>query len=100
MRSLEEMSKHVRNDERTLVMQRIPGQNVLTNTGMIDNRIYKGETNMKIVRDPTTMMWNFKYEHGVLPEKLKCTFTSFREIIRFANDYFKKRNLEIVEIID
>lgn len=89
-----------RSDDRILVLRPMEGKNSLTNIGMIDNKLFTGENKLHGIMDPETCHWHFKYEMGVLPSPLKSNFTSFKKLKDYAVDYFKKRNIDIIEIID
>lgn len=88
-------------NDRALVLKRIdesksPG----TTTGIVDNRLFTNENTLRAVRDPVNSLWRLRYKTGLLPGPLKQKFTSFSELMRFAEAYFKKRNMKIVEVVD
>jgi hypothetical protein len=89
-----------RSDDRIIVLEPIEGQHVLSSTGLIDNRLFKGGNTLHGVREPQSNLWCFKYEVGGLPEPLKQKFTHFRPLLAYAEDYFKRRGLRIVKVID
>lgn len=97
---LKTLSEHMRAEERTLVVKPIPGKKTLSATGLLDSRIFTGEHKIQIHVDPFTNLWIFKYSQGTLPAKLKQKFTSYASIMKFAHDYFSKRNLMIEKVID
>ena len=85
--------------DRVLVLKVKDGKAPLTSTGLVDNRLFSGENNLHGVMDPQSCLWSFKYEMGGLPPALKDQkFTSFSVLKRYAEEYFKKRNIEIVEV--
>lgn len=92
----------MRSDDRILVIRPMEGKQDVDSRGLIDPRIFKGEgKNLHGVMDPATCLWEIKYEHGALPLHLKGQqFTNFSKLLAFAREYFNKRNLEIVEVID
>jgi hypothetical protein len=90
----------MRKDTRTLVLQQIPGQKTLSSTGLADPRLFTGENKLLAIRDMQTSLWGFKYLMGGLPEPLKQQFTSFHKLYAHGRDYFKKRGIEIVEVLD
>lgn len=91
----------MRSSERILVLEPIEGQNVKTDKGLIDNRLFTGENNQVIVEmDGETLFWSFRYKSGILPEPLKQKFTTFKLAYEFAKNYFERRGLRIVEVKD
>lgn len=89
-----------RSDDRILVLEPIDGKAAKSSTGLVDPRLFNGENKLHAYCDPETRMWNMKYERGGLPDPLKGTFTTFKTLIKFTEDYFNKRNIKIKEIID
>lgn len=66
----------------------------------VDQRLVTGENKVHAVMDPEYGHWTISYEHGTAPTVLQQKFTSFPRLIAFVTDYYRKRNLEIIEIID
>lgn len=89
----------MRSGDRILVLEPVDGKAKST-TGIVDNRIFKGENALHAIQHPENSTWSFKYERGILPTPLKQTFTNFNMLYRFADDYFRKRNIKIVKVID
>jgi hypothetical protein len=90
-----------RKSDRILVIKPIDGKTPLSSTGLLDPRIFTGEgNNLHATMDTSNCIWYFKYENGGLPNELKQRFTSFNKLMDFAEIYFNKRNLKIVEVID
>lgn len=89
-----------RSTDRILVMEIIDGKAPKSSTGNVDTRIFTGENRLHAVRDPETCFWYFKYDKGGVPEALKCKFTSFKDLRKLAETYFKSRNIKITEVID
>jgi len=87
-------------NDRVLSLVPIEGKSSVATNGLVDPRLFTGENKLHIVRDPMNSMWFFKYEMGMLPEPLKQRFTTFDRAIKHATEYFKKRNIEIKEIIE
>ncbi len=70
-------------------------------TGMVDTRLFSGENALHAKMDPETCFWFLQYESGgALPQPLKVNFTSFPALKRYAEDYFRTRNIEIKEVVD
>ena len=83
---------------RELVLKPFEGKLVKGNN-LVDPGIWKGTNSLKIIQDETSL-WGFKFDKGVLPDPLKQRFTSVTKAIRFATDYFAKRNIELTEVKD
>lgn len=71
----------------------------MTTTGLVDSRLFTGENKLHGIRGPDGL-WIVKYERGIVPEVLKQKFTSFSQLTKFVEGYFKKRNIVIKEITD
>lgn len=90
----------IRDTDRILVLEKIEGDVVKTNTGLIDNRLFKGGNKLHAAFDDQSLLWGFRYESGTLPEPLRGKFTSFKKLKDFADGYFSRRGLKIVQVID
>lgn len=89
-----------RKSDRQLVLEVIPGTKMLSSIGTLDSRLFKGENELHAIMDPRTCLWFFRYKCGVLPDQLKPKFTSFAKLFKHAEEYFKKRNVRIKEVLD
>lgn len=91
----------MRRTDRILVLKPVEGKSSKSSTGLVDPRLFKGENSLHVVMDPSSCLWSFKYEQGGLPFPLRdVSFTSFGKALNHAKEYFKSRNVEIVEIKD
>lgn len=86
-------------NDRLVICRKMEGKNALSSSGLIDNRIFTGENNLHIIQGPDAL-WHFKYDHGMLEQKLKQKFTTFTAIKNFITDYMARRNIEVKEIIN
>ena len=86
--------------ERELVLKTIDGKQAKNSTGMVDPRVLSSEVKLFAVLDPTHMLWSLKYTAGVLPQPLRERWTSINTLRQQVGEYFKTRNIEIVEIRD
>lgn len=92
---------NVRSDDRILVIRPVEGKDPLSSKGLTDKRLWTGENKVHAILDPMTMLWCIRYEIGAPPPAVRDqNFTSFRALMIYIKDYFEKRNLEIVEVID
>lgn len=85
-------------DDRILQVSPIEGKVAKSSSGLLDPRLYTGDNRIHAVMNPSTRLWSFKYEQGLVPNSLKQEFTSFTKLLKFAQAYFKNRNLQIKEI--
>lgn len=92
---------NLRSTNRTLVLKPIEGQRPLATSGLPDPRLFTGEQGVKVMMDPQTCLWQFQYTNkGILPEALKGVFTSFGAAMRHAENYFRKRNVQVTAVRD
>jgi hypothetical protein len=66
-------------------------------TGAVDNRLFTGENRLHAIMDGNCL-WRLRYDSGLLQQPLRQTFTSFKILRKFVEDYFRRRNIEIKEI--
>jgi hypothetical protein len=97
---MDSLESKMRSPDRILVLEHIPGLSPKKNTGLVDTSLFTGTNQLHAKMDPETTFWSFQYERGVLPEPLKQKFTSFKVLMKHADEYFKKRNIQIKEIKD
>jgi hypothetical protein len=90
----------MKKDTRVLVLEKIEGKDTKTNTGLVDNRLFSGENNLRAIKHPGTNIWEMRYDSGGLPEPLKQKFTSFNKLVTHASRYFDKRGIKISKVID
>lgn len=87
-------------DDRVFVLSLVDKKAPLSTTGLMDRRLFSGENRLHAIKDPQYQLWHLKYEHGTIPEPLQQKFTSFKTLLRYVQDYFLKRNIELTEVID
>lgn len=90
----------MRSPDRVLVLKVMDGKKAISTTGAADPRLFTGENKLHAVLDEQTTLWKMKYDMGIVPEPLKGTFTGFKALKKFAELYYAKRNIEIVEVKD
>lgn len=99
--SLQLMDPQVRSTDRVLALEVIDGLAPKSSTGLLDTRLFTGEQKLHLKMDPQTCLWYFQYSsNGLLPEALKGRYTGFKAATKFAENYFKSRNVRIKEIKD
>lgn len=100
MQSIEDKRKAKMNtNDRVFVLGAVEGKNMKNVIGVTDNRLFSGENKLHAVREPTGV-WYLKYEKGILPEPFKQKFTGFNKLFRFVEDYYKRRNIEVKEVVN
>ena len=90
----------MRKTKRALVLKPIDGKVTKNTIGLLDPRIFTGEQNVYAVKDDQTNLWYIRYDRGIMPEPLQERFTSFEKCLRHAQQYFKKRNVQVDKVID
>lgn len=96
-----ESDTNIRSTDRVLELAPIEGKTALSNQGLPDKRLFTGEQKLHIKMDSQTTLWYFQWEqNGVLPGGLQGRFTGVRAALKHAEDYFKKRNIQVTKIND
>lgn len=96
-----EPETNIRSNDRILELAPITGKTALSNQGLPDNRLFTGAQKLHVKMDPQTTLWYFQWEqNGVLPGGLQGRFTGAKHAIKHAEDYFKKRNIQVTKIND
>lgn len=90
----------LKSPDRILVLRVKEGLKPMSTTGAADPRLFTGENKLHAIMDTQTCLWRFKYDMGIVPEPLKGTFTNFTALKKFAESYYDKRNIEIIEVKD
>ncbi len=96
----EEPNPKERKSDRVLVVRPIPGKKQTSETGLTNTRIFTEGTNLHAIMNQRSCLWGFKLDNGILAGGLKQQFTSFSKLKEHADSYFKRRGMEIVEVID
>lgn len=87
-------------DDRLLVIKPIEGKKTLSSTGLVDPRVYEGKPTLHAIKDPLYDLWRLKSDTGAVVEPLRQKWTTLSALKKSVNDYFGKRGLQIVDIID
>jgi len=92
----------MRSDDRIIVLRPIKGKNTLNSIGLVDHRLLKGDSTSRLHAklDPTGLWYLFMDNGGKVPESMSGKWTRWDDCIRDLTAYFKKRNIEIIEVID
>lgn len=92
---------NIRSTDRVLTLEPIDDKPILSTSGHPDKRIFTGDQQLHIKMDPETCLWYFQYSGpGLLPGGLEGRYTGFKAAIKFAEMYYKKRNIRIKEVKD
>lgn len=97
---MDSLESKMRSPDRILVLSVIDGKAPLSSMGMVDSRLFSGGNKLHAKMEPETTLWYFQYEDGLLPQALKNKFTSFKILMKYADAYFRTRNIEIKEVKD
>ena len=95
----ERQSEKMRSDERTIVLKVKDGLSAKDVLGKTDPRLFNGENALTAVKD-INGLWYMKYKVGAVPAPLKQKFTKFNDLVQQAAQYFRTRNIEILEVRD
>lgn len=96
----EAYQKKMRSNDRVLIIRQTDGKKPISSYGVVDHRLFKDENKLHAILGPFDNMWRLKTEKGLLPEPLKCQWTTFTQLHQHCKEYFAKRNLEIKEVVD
>jgi hypothetical protein len=92
---------NIRSQDRVITLAPMPNKNALSSTGLVDNRLFTGGQSLRLKMDPQTCLWYFQYtNNGILPEGLSGKFTGFKAGLKHAEDYFRRRNIQITRVED
>jgi hypothetical protein len=88
-----------KSSDRIFVLAPIAG-GARGSTGIVDKQLFTGGNRLHAILDNETCLWKLKYDNGGLPPALKQKWTNFSKLYTYVEDYMKKRNIEIKEVID
>ena len=97
---MERNRDNIRKTDVILILAPVEGKTARNTAGLIDQRIFTGESKLHAVMDPQSCLWYMRYDSGILPPPLRQRFTSFGRLLDFAKGYFQRRDIKIVEIKD
>lgn len=84
------LKEKMRSEDRILVLEPIGEQKSLVDTTQ----------ELHAIRGPFDNLWRLKYRRGIVPPALKVSFTSFPQLFKYTEGYFRNRNIKIKEVID
>jgi hypothetical protein len=90
--------KENKKTDRILILKVIDGKKPISSIGLTDPRLFSGENKLHAIQE--SGLWSLKYEQGRTPPELRQQFTGFNTLVKHVTDYYKKRNVEIKEILD
>lgn len=92
---------NLKSSDRILELLPMEGKSPTDYRGQVDSRLFTGEQKLHVKMDPTTTLWYFQWDtNGVIPGGLQGRFTGFKSALRHAEDYFAKRNVRVVKVIE
>lgn len=83
---------------RTFTLTPMEGFDVKNAGGMTDKRLFTGENKIHAIKDNQTGLWYLRYEKGVVPEEFKQHFTTASVLVKFIEDYYRRRNITVKEV--
>lgn len=86
--------------DRIIVLRPMDGKKSLSSAGTVDNRLFNGENRLHAVWDVNSGAWEVRYDKGIIPAALDMKFTELTQLIDMVRNYYARRNIEIVEILD
>lgn len=92
--------KKEQSTDRVFKLTQRPGTKTLTDTGLVDQRLFKGDNRLHAVMEPASCHWFMRYDKGGLPEPLKGRYTSYPKLVEAAATYFSARGVDIKETFD
>ena len=87
----------LRQTDRILTLAKIEPKG---SVGLFDPAVFEGKNDLHVVLDTSTLMWSFRYTHGVIPSMLKGNFSSFKAALEHAGAFFANKNIKITGIKD
>lgn len=88
-----------RKDVREILLRPIDGS-PKGPTGLVDRRLFTGENKIRATLNTKTCLWTISYEAGTVPRPLKSKYTKFNDLLFDVTEYFKRRNIKVVEVRD
>lgn len=86
--------------DRILKLAPLEGKTPTDVEGKADPRLFTGENKLHARMDPEYGHWYVQYEMGNIPTSMQQRWTSFPRMLLWIEEYYKKRNLRVIEIID
>lgn len=86
--------------DRIFILKPKEGKVAEATSGLTDKRLFTGENKLHAIMDTQTTLWHLKYDQGILPPLFKQQFTGWLMLLKVVKEYYTKRNIDIVEIID
>lgn len=84
---------------RYLSLKPMDDKKPLASNGNTDPRLFTGENKLKAVRGDTSL-WTMQYEKGMIPPELRNSYTKFSALMTAAQAFYKKRNIDVKEILE
>lgn len=82
-------------DRRVFTLKPIEGLKPLTSSGMVDPRLFTGESQLFAVYDPQKGVWFLRSDGGSLPGGLQGQFTEYGKLVEYITSYYLARNVSV-----
>lgn len=86
----EELRAKMHSEDRILVLETTGEQTSLFDTTQ----------ELHAIRGPFDNLWRLKYKHGIVPAKLRQSWTSFPQLQKATAAYLVTRNIKVKEVKD
>lgn len=90
---------NMRSDDRVIELNKIDGKHTIGTNGLVDNRLFTGENKLHAAMEPNGL-WYVYYDKGFVEPALRVKFTNFPALMKFLVDHYRKRNIQVREILD
>lgn len=91
--------ENIRSDDRIIELKKIEGKHTLDSFGLVDNRLFNGENKLHATMEPNGL-WYVYYDKGMVEPTLRVKFTNFPSLMKFLVDHYRKRNIQVKEVLD
>lgn len=90
----------MRSYDRIILLKPMEGKEVISTTGAVDPRLFKGGNKLHAIYDVTSGLWGLKVENGSIAGGLQGQFSEFEMLLNHITSYFNRRNIDIVGVQD
>lgn len=87
----------IQSSDRVFTLELIDDKAPLSSTGLVDKRLFTKDNHLRAVMEPSGH-WKLKYDKGAVPPPLTGLYTGFKQAVDHAEQYFKTRNIRIVQV--
>lgn len=85
-------------NDRVFDLKPMPGKEVLSSTGIVDTRLFKGKNRLHAIHDEQTALWSLKQDEGSIPPSLQMRWTSYSSLLKHIKSYYATRHVDVFEV--